>query len=79
MSANFQGTNLENMAFDTLSPCYLQRFDFHLAKFHYAPVVCDTLVVFDAQSVLESDPPARKLGVFCTVDSYLPIERHGEC
>ena len=52
MPANPQATTaLVLVAFEGL-PCHLQRLDFYLAKFHDAAVIRDTLVVFDAQSVL---------------------------
>ena len=53
----------------------LQRLDFHLAEFHHAFVAGNALVVLEPQAVLQRDPAARKLGVLCTVNGLLPIER----
>jgi len=46
----------------------LQRLDFHLAKFHYAPVVRDALVVFQPQAMLKRNSAVGKFTVLRAVN-----------
>src|ERR1700687_2233591 len=56
----------------------LQRLDLHLAELDDTLVIGHTLVVLDAEAVLQGDPSAGKLGVLHTINGLLAVEDDSE-